>query len=93
MSRTTYYQRNREVILYRARDCYRNNRDELKVKARDKYRESSEEEKDIKREYGINRYNNMSEEDKQRLKEYQREYRRSRQATSFFIGILFFSNV
>ena len=33
--------------------------------------------KDIKREYGRNRYNNMSEKDKQRLKEYQRNYRRA----------------
>ena len=38
MSETTYYQRNREAILYRAKDYYRNNRDELKVKARHKYR-------------------------------------------------------
>ena len=69
-----------EAILNRAKGYYRNNRDELKVKARDKYRELSEEEKYVKREYGRNRYN-MSEEDKQRLKEYQRNYRRSRQAT------------
>ena len=52
-----------EVILKRAKDYYRNNRDELKVKAKDKYRELSEEEKDGKREYGRNRYHNMSEED------------------------------
>ena len=36
------------------------------------YRELSEKEKDIKREYGINRYKNMSEENKQVLKEYQK---------------------
>ena len=65
MSEKTYYKRNREVILNRA---YRNDRDELKVKARDKYRELSEEEKDVKREYGKNRYNNMFEYNKQRLK-------------------------
>ena len=39
MSRTTYYKRNRKVILNRANK--RNKRDELKVKARDKYRELS----------------------------------------------------
>ena len=72
MSGTTYYQRKREAILNRAKDYYRNNRDELKLKARDKYRELSEEEKNVKREYGRNRYNNMSEEDKQRLKVYQK---------------------
>ena len=35
-------------------------------------RELSEEEKNIKREYGRNRYHNMSEEKKQRLKGYQK---------------------
>ena len=38
MSGTTYYQRNRKVILNRAKDYYRNNRNDLRVKARDKYR-------------------------------------------------------
>ena len=33
MSKTTYYQRNREVILNRTKDYYRNNQEELKVKA------------------------------------------------------------
>ena len=36
----TYYQRNKEVILNRAKGYYINNRDELKVKAKNKYRES-----------------------------------------------------
>ena len=39
MSGKTYYQRNEEVILNRAKDYDKNNRDELKVKARDKYRD------------------------------------------------------
>ena len=43
MSGTTYHQRNREVILNRAKDYYRNNGDELKVKARDKYKKLLEE--------------------------------------------------
>ena len=55
MTGTTYYQRNREVILNTARDSYRNNRDELKVKAKDKYRELSKEEKNVNREYGKNK--------------------------------------
>ena len=33
----------------------------------------------------------MSEENKQSLKEYQKHYRRSRQATSFFYLYFFFS--
>ena len=51
MSGATYYQRNREVILNRAKEYYRNNTGKLKVKARDKYRELSKEKKDIWREY------------------------------------------
>ena len=81
MSETTYYQRNREVILNRTKDYCRNNRVELKLKARDKYRELSEEDEDMKIEYGRNRYHSISDKDKQRLKKYQRNYCRSRQAT------------
>ena len=44
----------------------------LRQQARDKY--LSEEEKNKKREYGKNRYHNMSIEKKQRLKEYQKNY-------------------
>ena len=35
----------------------------------------------MKRQYQRSRYHNMSDEDKQRLKQYQRDDRRSRQAT------------
>ena len=52
MSETTYCQRNREVILNRAKDYYENNKKILRERAKNKYRELSEEEKDIKREYG-----------------------------------------
>ena len=45
MSETTYYQRNREVILNRAKDYYENNKELLREKAKNKYRELSEEEK------------------------------------------------
>ena len=61
MSETTYYQRNREVILNRAKDYYENNK-ELLRESKNKYRESSEEEKNIKREYGRKGYHNMFEE-------------------------------
>ena len=37
---------------------YENNKKVLKDKARDKYRDLSDEEKNIKREYGRNRYHN-----------------------------------
>ena len=72
MSGTTYYQRNRDVILNKARDYYENNKELLRERAKNKYRELSEEETNIKREYGKSRYRNMSEEKKKRLKEYQK---------------------
>ena len=47
MSETTSYQRNREVILNRAKDYYENNKELLRERAKNKYRELSEEEKYI----------------------------------------------
>ena len=49
----TYYQRNRDVILNRAKDYYENDNKRLRQQARDKYRNLSEE-KNKKREYGKN---------------------------------------
>ena len=48
----TYYQRNRDVVLNRAKDYYENDKERLREQARDKYRNLSEEEKNKKREYG-----------------------------------------
>ena len=48
----TYYQKNRDVILNRAKDYYKNNKEGLREQARDKYRNLSEEEQNKKREYG-----------------------------------------
>ena len=41
----TYYQKNRDVILNRAKDYYENDKEKLREQARDKYRNLSEEEK------------------------------------------------
>ena len=41
----TYYQKNRDVVLSKAKDCFKNNKDRLREQARDKYRNLSEEEK------------------------------------------------
>ena len=68
----TYYHKNREVILNRAKDYYENDKGRLKMQARDKYRNLSEKELSKEREYGKNRYHNMPEEKKTRLKEYQK---------------------
>ena len=40
----TYYQKNRDVILNRAKDYYENNKERLRMQARDKYKNLSEEE-------------------------------------------------
>ena len=45
----------------------------LEINAKSKYRKLSDEEIDVKREYGRNKYKNMSEEKKQRR--IQREYK------------------
>ena len=44
----TYYQKNRDVILNRAKDYYENDKEKLREQARDKYRNLSEEEKNKK---------------------------------------------
>ena len=64
----TQYQRNKDVILNRAKDYYENDKERLRVQARDKYRNLPEEEKNKKRKYGKNRYHNMSEEIKTKTK-------------------------
>ena len=57
----TYYQRNRDVILNRAKYYYENDKERLRKQTRDKYRNLSEEEEENKnKEYGKNRYRNMS---------------------------------
>ena len=74
MSEKTCYQRNRDVMLNRAKDYYEKDKERLRVQTRDTYRNLSEEEKNKNREYGKNRHH-MSEEKKQRLKECQKNYR------------------
>ena len=61
------------MILNKAKDYYENGEERLRKQARDKYRILSEEEKNEKQKYGRNGYN-MSEEKKQRLKEYHKNY-------------------
>ena len=44
----TYYRKNRDVILNRAKDYYENDKERLREEARDKHRNLSEEEKSKK---------------------------------------------
>ena len=81
MTEKTYYQRNRDEILNRAKYYYENDKERLKEQARDLSEEGrnlSEEKKSKKREYGKNRYHNMSEEKNQKLKEYQKNFREAK---------------
>ena len=50
MSELTYYQRNKDVILIRAKDYYENDKDRLRKQARDKCRNLSKEDKNKKKE-------------------------------------------
>ena len=52
MNNTTYYQRNREKVLNRAKDYYENYKKRLGEQAKNKYRNLPEEDKNKKREYG-----------------------------------------
>ena len=83
MSGTTYYQRNRRVMLNRANKYYKNNKEVLREKAKNKYKKKiDKKKKNIRREYARNIYHNMSTEKKQRLKEYQKNYREAKKHLS-----------
>ena len=71
----TYYQRNRDVMLNRAAYYYENDKERLREQARDKCRNLSEEGKNIWRP--ISEKNKCLKE-KQRLKEYQKNYREAK---------------
>ena len=72
--KTSYHQRIREIILNPAKEYCENNKDRIREQARNIGWGLSNEEKAIKREYKRHRYQNMSEGNKQRLKEYQKNY-------------------
>ena len=82
MSEITYYQRNRDIILNRAKEYDKNNKELLRKEAKSKYRSLSEDEKDINKQYQKDRYHNMSNEEKQRLKDYQKNYREAKKLNS-----------
>ena len=52
MDNATYYERNGDVALNKAKEYYKNNNERLKKQTRDKYRNFSEEDQNKKREYG-----------------------------------------
>ena len=70
----TYYQRNRETILNKAKDKHKNLSDEDKIKkreyAKNRYHNMSKDDKNKAREYAKNRFHDMSEKDKNKAREY-----------------------
>ena len=62
------------VILNKAKDYYKNNKERLNTETYLKKKKENE------REYWKNRYHNMSEEKKQKLKEYQKNYCRTKES-------------
>ena len=64
MSGTTYYERNRDVILNGAKDYYENNKELLRERANNKYIELPENEKNMKKQYQNDRSYKMSTEEK-----------------------------
>ena len=74
----TYYQKNKDVILNRAKDYYENDKESLREQEINT--EIYLKKKKIKRENMENRYHNMCEENKQRLKECQKNYREAKKS-------------
>ena len=68
------------MILNKAKDFYKNNKERLRKQAGDKYRSLSVKGKNKKREHGKKGYINMPEEKKQRLKEYQKNYYKTKKS-------------
>ena len=60
MCEANYYKGNRKTILNIVKWYYENNKETLQEEARKKYRKLYEDEKNIKGEYGRNRYHNIS---------------------------------
>ena len=65
----TYYQKNNDVVLSKAKDYYEKHKQKLREQARNKYRNLPEEEKIKKGEYGKGRYHSMSKDHNENHKE------------------------
>ena len=81
------YQKNSRDVLKREKEYYENNKERLEEQETNKYRELYNEEKNIKLEYIRNRYQNMSREDKRRLKNYHEAKKKTTQKISSFFSL------
>ena len=66
-----------------AAEYYLNNRQDFEKCARNKHRSQFDEEKEVKRTYRSNRYRRMGEDEKNRLKEYQRNYEAAKKKKNY----------
>ena len=57
----TYYQKNKDMVLNKAKYYYKNNENRLREQVRDKCRNLYEEEENKKREQAKNKYKNLPE--------------------------------
>ena len=77
MNNSTYYQKNRDIILKRAKDYYYNNIGAIRKNMRDKYKNLSEEEtekiKIYQKHYREKMKNNITEEEREKMREYQKK--------------------
>ena len=80
MSGTTYYQRNKDVILNITKYYYENNKERLREQAIN-IKTYLKKKKTNKRKYGKNWYHSMSKEKKQKLKKYQKNYREAKKVS------------
>ena len=78
MSDLTCYQRNRDVILNRAKDYYEDGKERLREHARYKHRNLSEEQKKNRENMGKWDTTICLKKKKQRLKEYQKNYHQAK---------------
>ena len=73
------YKKKYETVIInkvkKAKEYHQKNKEKLQEIPQNKYNKLFNKENDIRKEYGRNRYRNMSEEDKQRLKGYKKNYR------------------
>ena len=76
----TYYQKNRDVILNRAKDYYENDKERLREQATDKTETWLKKTKTKKENIQKTDIINMSEEKTQRLKKYQKNYREAKKS-------------
>ena len=79
MDYSTYYQKNGDILLKRAKDYYYINIDAIRKNMRGKYKNLSEEDQEkmekYQKNYSKKMKNNISEEKREKMREYQKNYR------------------